>query len=64
MKFFSVKKFFFANFDFKNGCKMNLNARIIDTNNDEAVLEKGLLTKSIWKPYDRATAMPPACEFK
>ena len=49
------------NFDFKNGCKVNL--RIITTNN-EADPEKEFLTKSISKRYGRATAMPPAWELK
>ena len=46
--------------DFKNGCKMNL--RII-TRNNAADPEIGFLTKSISKPYGRATAMPPAWEL-
>ena len=43
------------------GVKMNL--RII-TKNDAADPEIGFLTKSISKPYGRATAMPPAWELK
>ena len=43
------------------GVKMNL--RVI-TNNHEADPEIGFLTKSILKPYDRATTMPPAWELK
>ena len=39
-------------FDFKNWCK------------NEADPEIGFLTKSILKPYGRATAMPPAWELK
>ena len=42
------------------GVKMNL--RII-TKNHAADPEKGFLTKSISKPYGRATAMPPAWEL-
>ena len=41
--------------------KMNL--RTI-TKNHTAYPEKGFLTKSISKPYWRATAMPPALELK
>ena len=41
----------------KMGVKMNL--RII-TKNHAVDPEKGFLTKSISKPYGRATAMPPA----
>ena len=41
--------------------KMNL--RII-TKNHEADPEKGFLTKSLSKPYGRATAVPPAWELK
>ena len=43
------------------GEKMNL--RII-TKNHAADPEIGFLTKSISKPYGRATAMPPAWELK
>ena len=43
------------------GVKMNLK---IITKNHEADLEIGFLTKSILKPYGRATAMPPAWELK
>ena len=60
MNFFGVKEFFRMNFDFKNGCKMNLK---ITTKNHEADPEKGFLTKSISKPYGRATVMPPAWEL-
>ena len=49
------------NFDFKKGVKMNL--RII-TKNHEADPEIEFLTKSISKPYGRATAIPPARELK
>ena len=42
------------------GVKMNL--RII-TKNHAADPEIGFRTKSISKPYSRATAMPPACEL-
>ena len=42
------------------GEKMNL--RMIKKNH-EADQEKVFLTKSISKPYDRATAMPPAWEL-
>ena len=41
--------------------KMNL--RII-TKNHAADPETGFLTKSISKPYGRATAMPPAWELR
>ena len=34
----------------------------ITANNHEADPEKGFLTKSISKPYGRATVMPPAWE--
>ena len=46
------------NFDFKNGYKNEFkdNLEFKDP-------EKGLLTKSISKPYGRATAMPPAWEL-
>ena len=40
-----------------------MNFRTI-TKNHTAYPEKGLLTKSISKPYSRATAMPPALELK
>ena len=43
------------------GVKMNLK---IITKNHPAYTDVGFLTKSISKPYDRATAMPPACELK
>ena len=43
------------------GVKMNL--RII-TKNHAADSEIGFLTKSISKPYGRATAIPPAWELK
>ena len=59
-KFFGIKDFF-HDFDFKNGFKMNL--RII-TKNPVATPEIGFLTKSISKPYDRATALPTAWELK
>ena len=45
----------------KMGVKMNL--RII-TKNHEADPEIGFLTKSISKPYGRATAMPTAWGLK
>ena len=44
----------------KMGLKMN--SRII-TKNHAADPENGFLTKSISKPYDRATAMPTAWEL-
>ena len=40
-----------------------MNLRII-AKKHAADPEIGLLTKSISKPYDRATAMPPAWELK
>ena len=40
-----------------------MNLRIL-TKNHEAYPEKGFLTKSISKPYDRATTMPPAWELR
>ena len=43
------------------GVKMNL--RIV-TENHAADPEIGFLTKSISKPYGRATAMPPAWELR
>ena len=36
----------------------------IITKNHAVDPEKGFLTKSILKPYGRATAMPPAWELK
>ena len=36
----------------------------IITKNHAVDPEKGFLTKSILKPYGRATAMPPALELK
>ena len=60
MKFFCVNDFFFINFELKMGVKMNL--RLI-TKNYGADQEIGFLTKSILKPYGRATAMPPAWEL-
>ena len=45
------------NFEVKIAVKMNLR---ITTKNHAADPEKGFLTKSIEKPYDRATAMPTA----
>ena len=36
----------------------------IMTKNHAVDPEKGFLTKSILKPYGRATAMPPAWELK
>ena len=48
------------NFDFKNGCKMNL--RII-TRNHAADRKIRFLTKSISKPFGRAMAMPRAWEL-
>ena len=39
-----------------------MNLRTI-TKNHEADPEIGILTKSILKPYDRATARPPAWEL-
>ena len=55
--FFGVKDFFFMNFDLKIGVKMNF--RII-TKNIAADQEIRFPTKSISKPYGRATAMPIA----
>ena len=49
------------NFISKMGVKMNL--RII-TKNHAADPEIGIFTKSISKPYCRATAMPPALDLK
>ena len=46
------------NFDIKKAVKVNL--RI---NENPADPEKGFLTKSISKPYGRATAMPAAWEL-
>ena len=43
------------------GVKRNLSTR---TRNHAADPEIGFLTKSISKPYSRATAMPPAWELK
>ena len=43
------------------GVKMNLRIKTKNHTNDP---EKGFLTKSIFKPYGRATAMPPAWELK
>ena len=57
MKFFGVKEFFLVNFDMKNGCKNEL---CDNKTNHAAEPEIGFLTKSISKPYGRATAMPPA----
>ena len=61
MKLFWCHEVFFGNFDSKNGCKMNL--RIITKNRaaDPAIM---FLTKSILRPYGRATAMPTALELK
>ena len=55
------RNFFLWIFLSKTGVKMNL--RIIMKNN-AADSEIGFLTKSISKPYGRATAMPPAWELK
>ena len=60
MKFFGVKEFFSLILISKIGVKMNL--RVIKKNY-AADPEKGFLTKSISKPYDRTTAMPPAWEL-
>ena len=60
MKFFGAKEFFRMNFDLKIGVKMNL--RII-TKNHETDPELRFLSKSISKPYGRATPMPPAWEL-
>ena len=62
MNFFSFKEFFQTNFDLKNWGKMVVNLRI-KTENHEAYPEIWFLTKSILKPYGRATAMPPAWEL-
>ena len=51
---------FFDNSDFINECKMNL--RII-MKNHAADPEAGFPTKSILKPYGRATAMPTLWEL-
>ena len=60
MKFSWCQEIFFMNFDFKNGCK---NEYKDITKNRTADSEIGFLTKSISKPYDRSTAMPPAWEL-
>ena len=57
--FFCVTDFFAWMLISKMGVKMN--ARII-TKHHEVDPEIGFLTKSISKPYGRATAMPPAWE--
>ena len=61
MKFFEDKDFFSWISISKMSVKMNL--RII-TKNHAADPEIGFLTKSISKPYCRATAIPPAWELK
>ena len=58
--FFVSRYFFTWILMSKKGLKRNL--RII-TKNLEADPEIEFLTKSIWKPYGRATAMPPAWEL-
>ena len=50
MKFFWCQGIFFLNFDFKNGCKMNLR---IKTKNHAADRKIGFLTKWISKPNGR-----------
>ena len=61
MKIFGLKDFFRMNFDFKYGCKNEF----MDNNKDhEADPEIGFHTKSISKPFGRATAMPTAWELK
>ena len=57
--FFGAKEFLTWTLISKMAVKINL--RII-TKNHAADPEKGFLTKSISKPYGRATAMPPAWE--
>ena len=47
--------------NFKKAVKMNLR---ITTKNHTADLEKGFHTKSISKPYGRATAIPTAWKLK
>ena len=59
MIFFCVKEFFAWILILKMDIKMNFK---ITANNHEADPEKGFLTKSISKPYGRATVMPPAWE--
>ena len=46
------------NVDFQNGCKNEFKDK-----NHAADPEIGFLTKSISKPYGRATAIPPAWEL-
>ena len=60
-EFFLVPRNFFIIYDFKNGCKMNLRIIMI---NHAAYPEIRFLTKSISKPYGRASTMPPAWELK
>ena len=57
IKFFWCQGIFFMSFYLKNELKNNF---CIITKNHAAHLEKGFLTKSLPKPYGRATAMPPA----
>ena len=60
MNFFWCQDIFFMNFDFKNGGKMNLS---ITTKNHGTDPKIELLTKSISKPFGRATTMPQAWEL-
>ena len=50
------------NFDFENTVAVKMNLRII-TKNYAADPDIGLLTKSISKPYGRATAIPIVWEL-
>ena len=64
MNFFLVPRnvyVVYMNFDFKNGCKMNL---MIITKNHAADPEIGFVAKSISKPNGCATAMPTAWELR
>ena len=57
MNFHSYQEFFLINFDYKMVVKKHLR---IKTKNHAADSETGCLTKSIFKPYCRETAMPTA----
>ena len=61
MKFFFIQEFFSRILIPEMHVKMDL--RII-TKNHAADPEIAFLTKSISKPFGRATAMPPASELK
>ena len=60
MIFFVVQEFFSWNFHFKNECKNEFQDNNENHANDPEI---GFLTKSIPKPYDRATVIPPAGEL-